>query len=39
MTEDLAVSIYGNNVPAGSFLNTGDFLDELAKNLTAKLGS
>lgn len=38
MTKDLAVSIHGNNVPNGSFLHTGDFLDTLAKNLEAKLG-
>jgi len=37
MTKDLAVSIYGNNVPAGTFLTTGDFLDALAKNLDAQL--
>ena len=37
MTKDLAVSIYGNNVPAGSYLNTADFLDALASNLEAAL--
>ena len=37
MTKDLAVSIHGNNVPAGSFLTTGEFLDALAKNLDAQL--
>jgi len=37
MTKDLAISIYGNNVPAGTFLTTGDFLDALAKNLDAQL--
>lgn len=37
MTKDLAVSIYGNNVPEGSYLFTEDFLDVLAKNLEAKL--
>ena len=37
MTKDLAVSIYGNNVPEGSYQNTGDFLDTLAKNLEKSL--
>ena len=37
MTKDLAVSIYGNNVPAGSYQNTADFLDSLAANLEAAL--
>jgi isocitrate dehydrogenase len=37
MTKDLAVSIYGNKVPADSYLNTGDFLDALASNLEAAL--
>ncbi|MBY0369554.1 NADP-dependent isocitrate dehydrogenase [bacterium] len=37
MTKDLAVTIHGNNVPAGSYLNTGDFLDKLASNLEKKL--
>jgi hypothetical protein len=37
MTKDLAVSIYGNNVPDGSYLYTEDFLDVVAKNLDAKL--
>lgn len=37
MTKDLAVSIHGNNVPAGSFLTTGEFLDALAKNLNTQL--
>ncbi len=38
MTKDLAVCIHGNNLPAGSYLNTNAFLDELAKNLEKKLG-
>ncbi len=38
MTKDLAVSIHGNNVPTNSYLNTGDFLDVLAKNLERALG-
>ncbi len=33
MTKDLAVSIHGNKVPEGSYLNTGDFLDKLAEHL------
>jgi isocitrate dehydrogenase len=37
MTKDLAVAIYGNNVPAGSFVTTNEFLDILAKNLEAAL--
>jgi len=38
MTKDLAVCIHGNDVPKGSYLNTGDFLDKLAANLNKKLG-
>ena len=33
MTKDLAVCIHGNNPPAGSYLNTNDFLSKLADNL------
>ncbi len=33
MTKDLAVSIHGNKVPDGSYLNTEAFLDKLAENL------
>lgn len=33
MTKDLAVCIHGNNPPAGSYLNTNDFLSKLAENL------
>jgi isocitrate dehydrogenase len=33
MTKDLAVTIHGNNVPEGSFLNTDAFLDKIAENL------
>ena len=38
MTKDLAVCIHGNNAPAGSYLNTNEFLDALAANLEKKLG-
>ncbi len=37
MTKDLAVCIYGNSVNSGQYLNTEDFLEELNKNLKAKL--
>jgi len=37
MTKDLAVSIHGNKVPPGSYLNTEAFLDLLAANLERKL--
>ena len=37
MTKDLAVCIHGNNPPAGSFLNTNDFLSKLAENLQKKM--
>lgn len=37
MTKDLAVTIHGNNPPAGSYLTTGDFLDKLAANVEKKL--
>jgi isocitrate dehydrogenase len=37
MTKDLAVCIHGNNPPAGSFLNTNDFLAKLAENLQKKM--
>jgi isocitrate dehydrogenase len=33
MTKDLAVTIHGNNVPAGSYLHTEEFLDAIATNL------
>ncbi len=33
MTKDLAVTIHGNNVPAGSYLHTEEFLDAIAANL------
>jgi len=39
MTKDLAVSIYGNNLPAGSYQNTADFLDTLAANLEKALSN
>ncbi|MBM4251623.1 MAG: NADP-dependent isocitrate dehydrogenase [Deltaproteobacteria bacterium] len=39
MTKDLAVSIYGNNLPAGSYQNTADFLDSLAANLEKALSN
>ena len=38
MTKDLAINIHGNNLPAGSFLSTDDFLDKLAERFTKKLG-
>lgn len=37
MTKDLAVCIYGNSVTSNQYLNTEDFLEELNKNLKAKL--
>ena len=37
MTKDLAVCIYGNDLPAKSFMNTGDFLDKLASGLNSAL--
>ncbi|TNE80419.1 MAG: NADP-dependent isocitrate dehydrogenase [Bacteroidetes bacterium] len=37
MTKDLAVCIHGNNVTSDQYLNTEDFLEELNKNLKAKL--
>jgi isocitrate dehydrogenase len=37
MTKDLAVCIHGDKVPEGSYLNTGDFLDKLASNLSKGL--
>lgn len=37
MTKDLAVCIHGNNPPAGSYLNTNDFLSKLAENLQKKM--
>ncbi len=37
MTKDLAVCIHGNNPPAGSFMNTNDFLAKLAENLQKKM--
>lgn len=37
MTKDLAVCIHGNNLPAGSFMNTTDFLNKLAENLQKKM--
>ncbi len=38
MTKDLAVSIHGNNAPAGSFQSTNEFLATLAQNLEKALG-
>jgi isocitrate dehydrogenase len=38
MTKDLAITVHGNNLPANSYLNTGDFLDVLARNLEKALG-
>jgi isocitrate dehydrogenase len=37
MTKDLAVCIHGNNLPAGSFMNTNEFLNKLAENLQKKM--
>jgi isocitrate dehydrogenase len=37
MTKDLAVCIHGNNPPAGSYLNTDDFMDKLSANLKKAL--
>lgn len=37
MTKDLAVCIHGNNVQAGDYLNTEEFLDALDRNLQQKL--
>lgn len=37
MTKDLAVCIHGNTPPAGSYLNTNDFLAKLAENLQKKM--
>lgn len=37
MTKDLAVTIHGNAVPAGSYLYTEDFLDAIALNLQQAL--
>lgn len=37
MTKDLAVCIHGNNPPAGSYMNTNDFLSKLAENLQKKM--
>jgi isocitrate dehydrogenase len=37
MTKDLAVCIHGNKLPEGSYMYTEDFLNELAKNLTAAM--
>lgn len=38
MTKDLAVCVHGNNPPAGSYLNTQDFLNVLDANLKERLG-
>lgn len=37
MTKDLAVCIHGNNPPANSYLNTGDFLKKIAEKLESKM--
>jgi isocitrate dehydrogenase len=37
MTKDLAVCIHGNSPPAGSFMNTNDFINKLAENLQKKM--
>ena len=37
MTKDLAVCIHGNSPPAGSFMNTNDFINKLAENLQNKM--
>jgi isocitrate dehydrogenase len=37
MTKELAVCIHGNNPPAGSYMNTNDFLSKLAENLQQKI--
>ncbi|MCX6118192.1 MAG: NADP-dependent isocitrate dehydrogenase [Proteobacteria bacterium] len=37
MTKDLAVCIHGNTPPAGSYMNTNDFLAKLAENLQKKM--
>ncbi|MBC7659977.1 MAG: NADP-dependent isocitrate dehydrogenase [Chitinophagaceae bacterium] len=38
MTKDLAITIHGNDLPPGSFLNTDAFLDKIAENFKKKLG-
>ncbi|NDV94692.1 isocitrate dehydrogenase (NADP(+)) [Dysgonomonas sp. 521] len=38
MTKDLALLIHGGTTHRGDYLNTEDFLDEIAKGLKAKLG-
>ncbi len=38
MTKDLAVCIYGNEIPEGKYLYTEDFLEAIDSNLKAKLG-
>jgi isocitrate dehydrogenase len=38
MTKDLAVTIHGNNPDPSTFLTTDDFLNALARGLTAALG-
>ena len=37
MTKDLALTVYGNNVPEGSYLYTEDFLDAVAARLSEEL--
>lgn len=37
MTKDLAVCIYGNDVPSGKYMYTQDFLDKIDENLKARL--
>jgi len=37
MTKDLALCIYGNNMKREQWLTTGDFMDEIARRLEAKL--
>jgi len=38
MTKDLAICVHGNNTPErSSYLNTFEFIDKVAENLTAEL--
>ena len=39
MTKDLAVCIYGNDVPKDKYMTTEDFLNAIDSNLRAKLSA
>ncbi len=37
MTKDLAICIHGDNVKRENYMNTGDFINKLAEELTKRL--